>query len=200
MEELRPVEYKASGTLQRSLDPSGKMTRDEFDGLLGALLQARCIEIEEAEFEKDGQVIRFRKVRLTDAGREMRRAPMQLLISDGIVEEFSGQMQPPKRSKKGHSAQSSVRQQNGGVKTALATEPLVLTAEGEALAGRIREWRGTEAKRLRVPAYVVMHDRTVQALAQARPRNPNELLKVDGIGPAKVERFGEELLRLCAGN
>jgi len=200
MDELRPVEYKASGTLQRSLDPSGKMTRDEFDGLLGALLQARCIEIEEAEFEKDGQVIRFRKVRLTDAGREMRRAPMQLLISDGIVEEFSGQLQPPKRSKKGHSAQSSVRQQNGGVKTALATEPLVLTAEGEALAGRIREWRGTEAKRLRVPAYVVMHDRTVQALAQARPRNPNELLKVDGIGPAKVERFGEELLRLCAGN
>jgi superfamily II DNA helicase RecQ len=75
----------------------------------------------------------------------------------------------------------------------------VLTAEGEALAGRIREWRAAEAKRLKVPAYVVLHDRTLSALAEARPRNPNELLRIDGIGPAKVERFGEELLRLCTG-
>jgi superfamily II DNA helicase RecQ len=46
---------------------------------------------------------------------------------------------------------------------------------------------------------VVLHDRTLLALAEARPKNPNELLVIDGIGPAKVERFGEELLRLCAG-
>jgi ATP-dependent DNA helicase RecQ len=203
MSELRGVDYKAAGTLQRSLDPSGKMTRDEFDGLLGALLQARLIEIEDAEFEKDGQVIKFRKVRLTDEGREMRTAPLQLLISDGIVEEFSGQVRAPKRTKKGNSAkgnsaQTSATEKGAGGRSVSTAAPVVLTAEGEALAGRIREWRGTEAKRLRVPAYVVMHDRTVSALAQARPRNPNELLKVDGIGPAKVERFGDELLRLCA--
>jgi superfamily II DNA helicase RecQ len=74
-----------------------------------------------------------------------------------------------------------------------------LPAEGEALAARIREWRGAEAKRLRVPAYVVMHDRTVTALAQTRPRSPKELLAIDGIGPAKVEKFGEAILGLCAG-
>jgi superfamily II DNA helicase RecQ len=45
---------------------------------------------------------------------------------------------------------------------------------------------------------VVMHDRTLAALVQARPKNPRELLLIDGIGPAKVERFGEEILRLCA--
>jgi superfamily II DNA helicase RecQ len=73
-----------------------------------------------------------------------------------------------------------------------------LTAEGEALAGRIKEWRAAEAKRLKVPAYVVLHDRTLAALAHARPGNPKELLGIDGIGPAKVERFGEDLLRLCA--
>jgi superfamily II DNA helicase RecQ len=74
-----------------------------------------------------------------------------------------------------------------------------LTADGEALALRIREWRAAEAKRLRVPAYVVMHDKTVLALAQARPRNPNQLLMIDGIGPAKMEKFGEVILRICAG-
>lgn len=68
---------------------------------------------------------------------------------------------------------------------------------GEGLAGRIKEWRAAEAKRLRVPAYVVLHDRTITALAEARPRNPRELLGIDGIGPAKVERFGEAILGIC---
>jgi superfamily II DNA helicase RecQ len=87
---------------------------------------------------------------------------------------------------------------NVGGKASLTDDPVRLTADGEAVAGRIREWRAAEAKRLKVPAYVVLHDRTLAALAQARPRNPRELLGIDGIGPAKVERFGEEILRLCA--
>ena len=82
------------------------------------------------------------------------------------------------------------------VKTA-APAPLRLTAEGEALAARIREWRAAEARRLRVPAYVVLHDRTVNALAKARPGNPKQLLAIDGMGPAKVEKFGEAILELC---
>ena len=47
---------------------------------------------------------------------------------------------------------------------------------------------------------MVMHDRTLAALAQARPKNLRELLLIDGIGPAKAERFGAEILRLCAEN
>jgi RecQ family ATP-dependent DNA helicase len=197
LDELRGVDYKAAGTLQKSLDLVGRISRDEYDGLLGALVQAGLIEIEEAEFEKDGQVLKFRKVRLTEAGREMRAAPLQLLISEGIVEEYSGRVQAPVRVKKAKPAAMTGPQKNGGV---AAAEPKALTAEGEALAGRIREWRAAEAKRLKVPAYVVLHDRTVTALAEARPRNPRELLGIDGIGPAKVERFGEEILRLCQGN
>ena len=83
-----------------------------------------------------------------------------------------------------------------GGKTADA-EPVKLTAEGEALAVRLREWRASEAKRLRVPAYVVLHDRTLAAVAQARPANPRQLLEINGMGPAKVERFGEAILGLC---
>jgi ATP-dependent DNA helicase RecQ len=200
IEELRGVDYKAAGTLQRSLDHLSKMSRDEWDGLLGAMVQAKLIELEEAEYEKDGEVRRFRKVRLTDAGREVRiEVPLQLLIDDGIVEEFGGRSPAATRPKKAKAVTQSGAATSSGGKTLIATEPVRLTAEGEALAGRIREWRAAEAKRLRVPAYVVMHDRTVTALALARPRNPRELQGIDGIGPAKVERFGEELLRLCAG-
>jgi superfamily II DNA helicase RecQ len=74
-----------------------------------------------------------------------------------------------------------------------------LSQEGEVLAARLKEWRAGEAKRLRVPAYVVMHDRTLTAVAHARPVNAAQLLEIDGIGPAKVERFGEAILRVCGG-
>jgi superfamily II DNA helicase RecQ len=196
-EELRGVDYKAAGTLQRSLDAAGKMSRAEFDGILGALSQARWIEMEEAEFEKDGQVIKFRKVRLTEEGKRARPAVAQILISDGIVEEYAGRGAAPSRSISANSAARPGAKKNPTVKNASA-ETVHLTAADEALAGRIKEWRATEARRLKVPAYVVLHDRTIAAVAQARPRNPNDLLRIDGIGPAKVDRFGEEILRLCA--
>jgi superfamily II DNA helicase RecQ len=84
-------------------------------------------------------------------------------------------------------------------KAAKKTEagPVLLSEDGEALAARLREWRAAEAKRLRVPAYVVLHDRTLNALALARPANPRQLLEIDGVGPAKVDKFGEAILELC---
>ncbi len=186
------VGWKAAGTLQRSLDAAGKLSRSEFDGLLGAMVQAGLIEIEEAEYEKDGEIKRYRKVRLTEAGRDVRTGfTAELLISDGMVEEFGGPGETAGRGKK-------VKAPAGGGGASEAIQ-VPLTAEGEAVAMRIKEWRATEAKRLRVPAYVVMHDRTLAALAQARPRNPKELLEIDGIGPAKVEKFGEAILGLCGG-
>jgi RecQ family ATP-dependent DNA helicase len=200
VEELRGVDYRAAGTLQRNLDLVGRISRDEYEGLLGAMVQSRLIEMEEAEFEKDGQIIRFRKVRLTDDGRQMRpEDSSQLLISDGVVEEFAGHGSAPSRNRATKPVTQKASSASVGLKTAMAAEPVLKTAEGEALAARIREWRAAEAKRLKVPPYVVLHDRTLAALAEARPRNPKELLGIDGIGPAKVERFGEELLRLCSG-
>jgi RecQ family ATP-dependent DNA helicase len=193
-DELRAVDYKATGSLQRGIDSLGKLSRDEYEGLLDAMVRAGLVEIEEAEFEKDGEMIRFRKVRLTEAGLEVRKAtPLALLLSDGIVDAFDGRTEGASRTKKAKTAAGSA-----AAKTVKKAEPVQLSADGEALASRLREWRAAEAKRLRVPAYVVMHDRTLTALAQARPKNPRELLEIDGMGPAKVDKFGEALLGLCA--
>jgi RecQ family ATP-dependent DNA helicase len=191
-DELRPVDYKAAGTLQRNVDPGGHMSRSEFDCLLDAMVRAALIEIEDAEYEKDGETKRYRKVRLTESGLELRKnSPVELLISDGVVEEFAGRGAAPSRSRKPKSAAAKPG------KPAKSAEPVQLTAQGEALAARLKEWRASEAKRLRVPAYVVMHDRTLTALASTRPQNPRQLLEVDGMGPAKVEKFGAAILDLC---
>jgi RecQ family ATP-dependent DNA helicase len=190
VDELRPVDYKATGTLQRNLDPNGRMSRDEFSALLDAMVRAGLIAMEDAEYEKDGEVRRFRKVRLTERGLEVRSTtPLPLLISDGVVDEFGSRSESAPRAKKPKSASAKNANESAA--------PVKLSAEQEALAARLREWRATEAKKLGVPAYVVLHDRTLTALAAARPANPRQLLEIDGIGPAKVEKFGAAILGLC---
>ena len=62
----------------------------------------------------------------------------------------------------------------------------------------LREWRKKEAARRAVPAYVVFHDRTLVALAAARPATLDDLSAIPGIGPAKLEAYGEDLLALFA--
>jgi superfamily II DNA helicase RecQ len=190
--DLRPVDYKAAGTLQRGLDPAGRMSRDVFEGLLNAMKGSGWIDIEDAEYEKDGGVRRYRKIRLTEAGLGQQIDAAELLISDGIAAEFSPANTGPKRERKVKAPAGARSVQPDNV------APIAMTAGDEALAARLKEWRALEAKRLGVPAFVVLHDRTLKALAQARPCTPNQLLAVDGMGPAKVEKFGEALVKLCS--
>ncbi len=69
--------------------------------------------------------------------------------------------------------------------------------EGEpASFERLRAWRAEEAARRRIPAYVVFHDRTLRALARARPATLAALGEVPGVGPAKLQRYGRALLDL----
>jgi superfamily II DNA helicase RecQ len=143
-------------------------------------------------------VIPYRKISLTDAGLHVRAAtPLPLLISDGVVEEFSGSVAAPVRDRKGKVAAPGKGTHESRPRKSADTTAVSLTPESQALAGRLREWRAAEAKRLGLPAYMVLQDKTLAALAQVRPGNPRQLLTIDGIGAAKAERFGAAILVLC---
>jgi DNA helicase-2/ATP-dependent DNA helicase PcrA len=66
----------------------------------------------------------------------------------------------------------------------------------EDLLGRLRDWRGSRAKELKVPAYVVFTDATLVAIAEQRPTDPAGLVAISGIGAAKLDRFGGDVLAL----
>ncbi len=70
----------------------------------------------------------------------------------------------------------------------------------EAVFERLREWRAEQAKEASVPAYVVFTDLTLIALAEARPGTDTELLAVSGIGRTKLERYGADVLAICAAS
>jgi DNA helicase-2/ATP-dependent DNA helicase PcrA len=59
---------------------------------------------------------------------------------------------------------------------------------------KLREWRLERARSEGVPAYVVFNDRTLAELLRRAPTTPAELAAVPGIGPAKLERYGRDLL------
>ena len=64
---------------------------------------------------------------------------------------------------------------------------------------QLRAWRADQAKEQGVPAYVVFGDATLRALATERPRSETALSGISGIGAAKLERYGEDLLAILAG-
>jgi DNA helicase-2/ATP-dependent DNA helicase PcrA len=63
---------------------------------------------------------------------------------------------------------------------------------------RLRAWRLERAKADNVPPYVVFHDAVLQAIAAARPGSLGELAQISGVGPAKLERYGADLLATLA--
>jgi ATP-dependent DNA helicase RecQ len=70
------------------------------------------------------------------------------------------------------------------------------SAEAEDRFERLRVWRRIEAQRAGVPPYVIFHDATLQDIAAYAPKTPQELARLHGIGPAKVERYAEAVLHL----
>ena len=107
---------------------------------------------------------------ITREGRECLRGESEIVVHASAVSA------PPKR------------------KASRQAAPLDLADVDPVLLEELKLWRGEQARERGVPAYVVFHDKTLVALASARPQTAAELLEITGIGPGKVEKFGAALL------
>jgi ATP-dependent DNA helicase RecQ len=68
-----------------------------------------------------------------------------------------------------------------------------------ALFERLKRWRGEQARRQQVPAYVVLHNSHLEEIAARKPKSTHELGSIKGIGLRRAARYGEELLALVRG-
>ncbi|HMN19958.1 MAG TPA: RecQ family ATP-dependent DNA helicase [Ottowia sp.] len=71
-----------------------------------------------------------------------------------------------------------------------------LDAAAQQRLQALRVWRTEVARTQDLPPYVIFHDAVLAAIARQAPRTPEELLAISGIGAAKLERYGDEVLRL----
>ncbi|WP_176819088.1 ATP-dependent DNA helicase UvrD2 [Quadrisphaera sp. DSM 44207] len=69
----------------------------------------------------------------------------------------------------------------------------------EAVFDSLRQWRSATASEAKVPAYVVFTDATLVAIAESRPADTASLAGIAGVGPAKLERYGEAVLEVLHG-
>ncbi len=65
-----------------------------------------------------------------------------------------------------------------------------------ALVEALKAWRLAEARRRRVPAFRILTDRVLGAIAALRPEDSQALMAIQGVGPKLVERYGAQLLAL----
>jgi len=86
-----------------------------------------------------------------------------------------------------------VRQSASGTSQA-AGKAAATSADGAELREIQREWRRVTAKQQGVPAFVVMHDTSLDELCRVRPASLSELLRVHGFGERKVELYGEQII------
>src|SRR5439155_858436 len=71
-----------------------------------------------------------------------------------------------------------------------------LSAADSALLDRLKAWRLSESRTQSVPAYVILHDKTLAEIARLRPPDLPSLHRIAGIGAAKLERYGAALVAL----
>jgi ATP-dependent DNA helicase RecQ len=62
----------------------------------------------------------------------------------------------------------------------------------------LEQWRASVAREMGVPQYMILLDSTLRAIAEHRPESRDELARIRGIGPRKLAKFGDDLLRILS--
>ncbi len=154
----------------------------------------------------------------------MTRARQRLSISWAVARQPGGRssrkpsrflvgLRPQVRSdRQEEERQARSRKKKGVAHCRVCNAPLSSTAErkvgrcedcpatyDEELFERLRAWRVERAGEEKVPAYVVFTDLTLQAIAEVKPTDSQALLRIAGIGKTKLDKYGDDVLELVAG-
>ena len=121
----------------------------------------------------------FGALKLTDTARGVLKGETEVMLREQA--EGTRNRSVRSKSRRGELAASPAGQPNS-VDAALHTA--------------LKAWRSEIARTRGVPAYVVLHDSTIDGIATARPRTLEQLRGIPGIGDKKLEHYGEELLAL----
>jgi len=127
----------------------------------------------------------YRTLSLTSLGRDVMTGKVQ----DLKIVVPKGRTVPASRGKRRRGSRAASDRSTRA--SATPSEPVV-----EAL----RAWRLDQARRNAIAPFVIMHDRTLLAIASELPQSSDELSAIPGIGPAKLASYGEAILNIVKGS
>jgi len=184
IQALRDRDGQSTGRLHTAC-AGADLDRRAFEELLGGLTRAGLLKVTADSFEAEGKTIAFQRAWLTSPSQSVSLAAMEFTLPDGAG-SIAPQAAGGKRNKGGKAGK------RGKSKRAAAAAPA-----DEKLVAALKQWRLAEARRGGVPAFRIFSDRTLLALAAARPTDESSLLGVPGIGPALLKRYGSTILGMC---
>ena len=160
------------------------LERRDFEEVLGGLVRAGLLRVTADTFTKDGRDISFKRAWLLPAARTAAAAAIEFTLPGDPGEGTTSRGTARGRGKGKGAAAGSARR----------------APEADAgLVATLKQWRLAESRRNGLPAFRVLTDRTLTAIAAARPQDEDALLAISGFGPALLKRYGDRLLAFCRG-
>ncbi len=84
-------------------------------------------------------------------------------------------------------------------KKAKNNETKTTAASHDPIFDALKQWRTEQAKTTNVPPYVIMHDSTLIALAQAKPQTEDDLIGIAGMGEKRRVKYGHAIVEIVRG-
>jgi DNA topoisomerase-3 len=199
----------AAGRLCRELVGDSPEDRRRFDMLLAGLARAGFVTVEDETFEREGKSITYQRVRPTAEGwraqgrsfGDIRLVSPVLAIPKTGRKTGAGGASPGIRRRASGTAPTSAPALRGSASTESEVTGAPEHPEADAeLVAALKGWRLDEARRLGVPAFRVLTDRVLIAVASEAPTRIDDLRRVSGIGPKLVEKYGPQLVAMCAAH
>ncbi|WP_263384321.1 RecQ family ATP-dependent DNA helicase [Granulicella arctica] len=192
---LRTILRTLSGGISRS---TGKLHTDlalgpdrrQFDQYLDALARAGLLQLTQETFTNPaGEVIPYRKASLTHEGTlvEASGDALAALLRDSTSAA-------PSTSRKSTSA--GARPSKTSLKAEREQTTAAYTPTQRSLDTSLRDWRKAEAAKTGKPAFIIFGDAVLHNIVEAQPQTLTDLLRINGIGPEKCDRYGAEILAL----
>ena len=180
----------ASGALFRRLFEGSSVDRNEYERWVDALIKVELITAVDESFDKDGKQIRYRRL--------FRNRDATASLEEVRLPEALSKTPPAKRSRKKPAEPTPTKKKSRKKSTPKVAEPP--SEEGveadEKVVERLREWRLKQSRSKRIPAFRVMTDRTLYAIAAILPESKEALLRVHGVGPKLADKYGTKILSL----
>ncbi len=184
---LKKGDGVGTGRLHAQTFPDGALDRRGCEELLNAMCRSGLLEIRDASFEKEGRRIEYRQAFLTRLGREDGVAADVMIAEE--IESAPRSLRRAKRKRKGERA---------AVPAPSAGRTVERLSNTTQVAAALKGWRLSEAKKKAIPAFRILTDKVVDAIAKMQPATNGELLAISGVGARIVERYGAQILRIVA--
>jgi ATP-dependent DNA helicase RecQ len=198
-EILSALENRSTSTGKLFTDLHLMRDRKDFDTLLDGLARAALITLANDTFRTpEGKDITYRKAAITHEGRTPDDATLDTVWLRTTISS-------PTTKKKSRTDSRTTKPGAPGPAsgTWVSRAPSAaqeLTPAAEALFDQLRNWRTETARPTKTPAFMILADAVLRAIAATAPQNLTALHAIPGMGPTKVDRYGADLIAICRGN